>query len=143
MKNQFKYKLNKTAMILSIITIAIVIAYLVLTIVESVSQEFTNWLRIVLSIIFSAIILYIDISLYKSHYIISDDGVHIKISITNFLLELNSISSIKYDKEFDKLLLYYISSNKIKYIIIQIDNSEYKKFIDTLRHINTNILYED
>ena len=142
MKN-YKFKLSKTAVILSVLAILLSLGGCGWTIYRIIAlgfPTFTVGLQHIVMLIVCALLLLVFISLLiKSFYRITEKEIILRFGIIKSVYKIEDIISVHLFSKTNKLVVYFKNET---YTVIVVKPEWYNEFIKTLTSANKEIRYE-
>ncbi len=143
MENKFKYKFNKLILLCLILSIALLVAYLTLAVITTFEGTRSIVVTLALPLVFFSLALFVLIEFFKSNYTIDEKGLFIKLSIAKFLVDIENIKILQFDKTNNRLVLHYISQGNLRLNFLSINDIDFIRFKEQLLKIKPSVIYEE
>lgn len=143
MKKKFMMKQSKVVKTLLAFLTVLLACYIVAVVFSSINQETFMISSLLFPLSFTAILVVVLVTFGKSNYEIKDENLVVSVSIARTIIPLDTITTIKFLKTTNELIICHFVKEEPKLNLVQIHDKDYDDFVKELRNARPQIIYQE
>lgn len=143
MKKKFMMKQSKVVKTLLAFLTVLLACYIVAVVFSSINQETFMISSLLFPLSFTAILVVVLVTFGKSNYEIKDENLVVSVSIARTIIPLDTITTIKFLKTTNELIICHFVKEEPKLNLVQIHDKDYDDFVKALRNARPQIIYQE
>ncbi|MEG2002027.1 MAG: hypothetical protein RR107_02875 [Clostridia bacterium] len=136
-------KQSKTIKLLLTLLTFLLVAYIAAVIVSMVNQDEFVFTSLLFPLFFTAVLAVVLITFAKSNYEIKGENLVISVSIARTTIPLDTVTTIKFLKTTNELILCHFVDGDPRLNLVQIHDVDYDAFVKAMRNARPQIIYQE